>query len=98
MSSVPSSSVSGRLLQIGEGECRMSESDNFILRWARLKREAQIDHEVSDDNSPKDLVGPQRSASVEPEATPAQPRLDAADSEAFDPSSLPSIETITAET
>jgi hypothetical protein len=50
----------------------VTDSENFILRWARLK---------------------QRN-----EATVAQPRTDAAAEEPFDPASLPSIESIVADT
>ena len=77
----------------------MTEPDNFILRWARLKREAHIDREV--DNG--ECVGgssrePQQAAAIEPGGASVRPRDDAAASETFDLSSLPSIESITSET
>jgi len=77
----------------------MTEPDNFILRWARLKREAHIDREV--DNG--ECVGgssrePQQAAAIEPGVASVLPRDDAAASETFDLSSLPSIESITSET
>ena len=48
MSSVPLSNVSviGRRLQIREGEWEMIESDNFIVRWARLKRQSDIERKI----------------------------------------------------
>jgi hypothetical protein len=72
----------------------MTEPDNFIQRWARLKRESDIEHEI----------GACRDGSaVEPEETVLVPPethrwIDAAADELFDPSGLPSIEAITAET
>jgi hypothetical protein len=75
----------------------MTEPDNFILRWARLKRESDIGHD--DDISRNDTaIEPRQTALVRPEATAAQPRIDAEAGEPFDPSSLPSIEAITANT
>ena len=77
----------------------MTEPDNFILRWARLKREAHIDREVDNREC---VTGssrePQQAAAIEPEGTSVRPRNDAAASETFDLSSLPSIESITSET
>jgi hypothetical protein len=74
----------------------MTERDNFILRWARLKRD-------SDTRYKTDLSGRLPPESVETvsagaEATAAQPRTDAAADEPFDLASLPSIEAITADT
>jgi len=75
----------------------MTEPDNFILRWARLKRESAIEHEI--DTSRNGLpIEPNEIALVRPEATVVQPRIDAPANERFDPSGLPSIETITANT
>src|SRR6185369_17100141 len=99
MSSVPSLNVSvnGRRLQIREGEWRMTEPDNFIRRWARLKRESDIEHEI--DTSQNDsAIEPRETGLVRPEATTAQPRINAAAGEPFDLSGLPSIEAITANT
>jgi hypothetical protein len=99
MSSVPSLNVSvnGRRLQIREGELRMTEPDNFILRWARLKRESDIEHEIGTSRNGS-AIEPKETALVCPEATAAQPRIEAAAGEPFDPSSLPAIEAITANT
>jgi hypothetical protein len=68
----------------------VTTSENFISRWARLKRKRTT--EVVED--------PLRPAAAEvsvggAEATIAQPRLDSAADEAFDPASLPSIDAIT---
>jgi hypothetical protein len=76
----------------------MTEPDNFISRWARLKRESGTAHEaevsaaeVSANDSPPDPV-----ASTEASAAP--PMVDASAEEPFDLASLPSIESITANT
>jgi hypothetical protein len=63
----------------------MTEPDNFIQRWARLKRESDTAHEA-------DLSGD----SLPPESV--ESALDAAGEEPFDLTSLPSIEAITANT
>jgi len=75
----------------------MTEPDNFILRWARLKRESETAHETdgaANDSPP----GPTKAVLAGTEATAAQPRIDAAAEEPFDLASLPSIESITANT
>jgi hypothetical protein len=74
----------------------MTERDNLILRWARLKRDSDTRHKT-------DFSGGLPPQSVErvsagAEATAAQLRTDAAVDEAFDLASLPSIEAITADT
>jgi hypothetical protein len=63
----------------------MTGPDNFILRWARLKRESDTAQELG-------------AASTSVETTAAQPRSDAAMDEPFDLASLPSIESIAADT
>ena len=75
----------------------MTEPDNFILRWARLKHESDTAHETdsSGNSLPPD---PARTVLADAEATTAQPRSDAAIDEPFDPASLPSIESIAADT
>jgi hypothetical protein len=75
----------------------MTERDNFILRWARLKRESETGHEadVAANSSPP---GPAKSVLAGAEATAGQPPIDAAAEEPFDLASLPSIEAITANT
>jgi hypothetical protein len=75
----------------------MTEPDNFIQRWARLKRESDIEHEI-DASRNGSATEPKETGLVGPEATAAQPRIHAAAGEPFDPSSLPSIEAITANT
>jgi Protein of unknown function (DUF3306) len=63
----------------------VSESDNFILRWARLKHKAGAGQGAE-------------TVSAGDEAATAQPRADAAIDEPFDLASLPSIESIAADT
>ena len=74
----------------------MTERDNFILRWARLKRTSDTGHKI-------DPSGDKSFASAEAgvagaEATVVQPRIDVAADEPLDLASLPSIEAITANT
>src|SRR4051794_12563226 len=75
----------------------MTEPDNFILRWARLKRQSDIEPETDTFRSGS-AIGPKETVLVLPEATATQPQVDAAADEPFDPSGLPSIEAITANT
>ncbi|HET6943374.1 MAG TPA: DUF3306 domain-containing protein [Sphingomicrobium sp.] len=75
----------------------MTEPGNFILRWARLKRESDIEHKI-DTSQNGSAIEPKEAVLVRPEATVAQPQIDAAPVEPFDPSGLPSIEAITANT
>ena len=73
----------------------MSESNNFILRWARLKHESYTTHEADlggNSLSPDSLKTPAA------EAPAAQPPSDAAIDQPFDLASLPSIESIAADT
>jgi hypothetical protein len=72
----------------------MTEPDNFIQRWARLKRESDIEHEIGAcrDGS---AVEPKETVLLPPEA---HRWIEAAADEPFDPSGLPSIEAITADT
>jgi Protein of unknown function (DUF3306) len=68
----------------------MTEPDNFISRWARLKRESGVQRR----EPPLSVEAPAGCA----ETSVAQPQGDAAAEEPFDPASLPSIEAITADT
>jgi Protein of unknown function (DUF3306) len=72
----------------------MTSSENFVLRWARLKNE-------TDTGLKTEAVGPepqqQHVASVDTE-TPSLRQKDEAAEEPFDPASLPSIEMITVDT
>jgi hypothetical protein len=72
----------------------MTEPDNFIQRWTRLKRESDIEHEIGAcrDGS---AVEPKETVLVPPET---HRWIDAVADEPFDPSGLPSIEAITADT
>lgn len=74
----------------------MTASENFVSRWARLKRNADVQRRTEPAGDP--LLLPQVDAAPGgAEATIAQPGIDAVD-EPFDPASLPSIETITVNT
>lgn len=75
----------------------MTEPDNFIQRWSRLKRQADVQHEI--DPSRNDFATePGEIGSVWPETATAQPRIDVASGGPFDPAGLPSIGAITAHT
>ena len=74
----------------------MTTSETFVSRWARLKRNADIQRRIEPAGDPLLLPAADPSPCVA-EATIAQPRIDAVD-DPFDPSSLPSIETITGNT
>lgn len=75
----------------------MTEPDNFIMRWARLKRESETGREA--DVAANSLrPGPTKAVLAGAEATAGQPPVDAAAEESFDLASLPSIEAITAST
>src|SRR3981189_3250390 len=67
---------------IGKRERAVTERGNVFLRWVRLKHTAQQ----------------AEAASTGVEAATEQPGIDAATQEAFDPASLPSIDSITADT
>jgi hypothetical protein len=74
----------------------VTTSENFVSRWARLKRNADIQRRTEPAGDP--LLLPQVDAAPGgAEAAIAKPRTDAVD-ELFDPASLPSIETITVNT
>ena len=74
----------------------MTASENFVSRWARLKRNADVQRRTEAAGDP--LLLPAADASPGgAEATIARPRIDAVD-QPFDPASLPSIETITVNT
>jgi hypothetical protein len=74
----------------------VTASENFVSRWARLKRNADVRRRTEPAGDP--LLLPAADASPGgAQAAIAQPRIDAAD-EPFDPAGLPSIETITANT
>jgi hypothetical protein len=63
----------------------MTGPDNFILRWARLKRASDTAHERD-------------TASADAKITPAQPLAEGVPDEPFDLASLPSIESIAGDT
>jgi Protein of unknown function (DUF3306) len=74
----------------------VTASENLVSRWARLKRNADVQRRTKPVGDP--LLRPAADASPGgAEAAIAQPRIDAVD-EPFDPASLPSIETITVNT
>jgi hypothetical protein len=63
----------------------MTGPDNFIQRWARLKRASDTAHEIE-------------TASANVDTTTADPRTEGAPDQPFDPASLPSLESIAADT
>jgi Protein of unknown function (DUF3306) len=63
----------------------MTERDNFIRRWARLKRTSVSAHDIE-------------TVSTKVEATTRQPEVGEASDQPFDPASLPSLEQIAADT
>jgi hypothetical protein len=75
----------------------MTEPENFLLRWARLKRGLGTEHDTGltgDSSSP----GSPETAQAGVEATTAQPATGSATDELFDLANLPSIESIGANT
>src|SRR5262245_8655106 len=77
---------------------RMSEPENFIARWSRRKREAAEDAEATKSSATPDAAAESAHPS-EDQSDAAPGRSDARRSPeaAFDPTKLPPIETITAE-
>ena len=77
----------------------MSEPENFIARWSRRKREAAEDAEATKSSATPDAAA-ESAHPIEDQSDTASGRSDARRSpEAeFDPTKLPPIETITAET
>ena len=75
----------------------MTAPENFVSRWARLKRSADIQRrtEPTGDSLPRP---PAKVSAGSAEAAIGQPKIDAAADAAFDPASLPSIETISVNT
>jgi Protein of unknown function (DUF3306) len=63
----------------------MRGPDNFIRRWARLKRISDSAHEIE-------------TVSAKAEVTTTQPEAEEAPDQPFDPASLPSLEQIAADT
>jgi len=72
----------------------VTASENFVSRWARLKRNADVQHRMEPAGDALLLPASQASPSS---AEAAIPRIGAVD-EPFDPARLPSIETITVNT
>jgi hypothetical protein len=77
-------------------EREMTGRDNFFLHWARLKRDSEATHKTGLAGSSPPL--PVETVLAGAEATSAQSRTDAAGDVPFDLASLPSIETIAADT
>jgi len=75
----------------------MTEPDNFIVRWARLKRQSDVGHKIEATRIDS-AMEPKEAVLVLSEATAAQSRIDAAADEPIDLSGLPSIEAIGAST
>jgi hypothetical protein len=74
----------------------VTASENFVSRWARLKRNADV-RRRTEPAGDRLLLPAEDASRGGAEAAIAQPRIDAVD-EPFDPCSLPSIETITVNT
>jgi len=71
----------------------MSDAENFVARWSRLKRDTA---KQTKDKTPADAPGPKPGAAADEQgAEGALPAADALTEPAFDPASLPSIESIT---
>jgi len=76
----------------------MSDSENFVARWARLKRETTREKTQSGADQSKPQPGDTHAASaVEDGDGTALPNLSEPLEPAFDPASLPSLESITAD-
>jgi hypothetical protein len=75
----------------------MTASDNFVARWARLKR-ASATKRRTEAVEDKPLLPAADVAAGSATTAIAQPRSEAAADEPFDPLSLPSIEAITVDT
>jgi hypothetical protein len=73
----------------------MTAPENVVLRWARLKRNADIQRGTKPAADP---VPAAEAFASDAEATTAQSRIDAAAGEPFDAASLPSIDLISAST
>ena len=74
----------------------MTEADNFIFRWARLKRASDAGHRA--DPSGDKSLEPAETVAAGAEAAAPLSRIDAAAVEPFDLASLPSIDAIAADT
>lgn len=70
----------------------MSNPENFVARWSRLKQETTKEKDTAELPLPSDDAGAD-GAGQKPQDAPAK----ASSPPHFDPSSLPSVETITAE-
>jgi len=71
----------------------MSDAENFVARWSRLKRDTAKE---TKDKTAADAAGPKPGAVADEQgAEGAPPAADELTEPAFDPASLPSIESIT---
>src|SRR5215471_13345309 len=81
---------------------RMSEPENFIARWSRRKREAAEDAEATKSSAAPEVAAesahPIQDRREESDAPPARSGASEPPESALDPTKLPPIETITAET
>ena len=75
----------------------MTAPENFVSRWARLKRNSDMQRGIEPAGDPLPLP-PVEVPAGNAEVAIARPRTDAAADEPFDPASLPSIEAITVDT
>jgi hypothetical protein len=80
----------------------MSEPENFIARWSRRKREAAEDAEATKSSAAPEVAAesahPIEDRREESDAPPARSGASEPPESALDPTKLPPIETITAET
>jgi Protein of unknown function (DUF3306) len=73
----------------------MSEPETFVTRWSRLKRQAA---RTAEEQAPEPLAQPATGQAAATEAETEHTRKSEFPEPAFDPASLPSIESITAGT
>jgi hypothetical protein len=75
----------------------MTSPENFVSRWARLKRSSDIRH-ATEPAGDRPGASARETPAAGAEAAMTQPEIAAAIDEPFDPASLPPIETITVNT
>src|SRR5262249_49611046 len=98
----PRRSRGARAARADAERTRMSEPENFIARWSRRKREAAEDAEATKSSAAPEVAAesahPIEDRREESDAPPARSGASEPPESALDPTKLPPIETITAET
>src|SRR5262245_6166387 len=98
----PRRSRGARAARTDAERTRMSEPENFIARWSRRKREAAEDAEATKSSAAPEVAAesahPIQDRREESDAPPARSGASEPPESALDPTKLPPIETITAET